>query len=108
VKSTRFPALLLRLSATTGLLAGGCVEVGHPSEVGCFVEVDNPNCFDTGVAASSGQASGTASTGGAGGGGVSADSGGGAGASADGGGGAGGDGGSAGSGGAGGAGGAGL
>ncbi|WP_437716345.1 hypothetical protein WMF45_07935 [Sorangium sp. So ce448] len=101
MKSTRFPALLLRLSATTGLLAGGCIEVGHPIEVGCFVEDDNPNCFDTGVSASSSQASGTTGAGGAGGGGASADGGGGAGASADGGGGAGGDGGSAGSGGAG-------
>ncbi|WP_437533954.1 hypothetical protein WME79_07740 [Sorangium sp. So ce726] len=98
MKSTRFPALLLRLSATTGLLAAGCVDVGHPIEVGCFVEADNPNCFDTGVSASSSQPSGTTGAGGAGGGG----------ASADGGGGAGGDGGSAGSGGAGGAGGAGL
>ncbi|WP_437799724.1 hypothetical protein [Sorangium sp. So ce693] len=104
MKSTRYPALLLRLSATTGLLAGGCVDVGHPIEVGCFVEADNPNCFDTGVSASSSQASGASSTGG---GGASADGGGGAGASADGGGGTGGDGGSAGSGGAGGAGGAG-
>ncbi|WP_437769666.1 hypothetical protein WMF27_07155 [Sorangium sp. So ce281] len=100
MKSTRFPALLLRLSATTALLSGGCVEVGHPIEVGCFVEDDNPNCFDTGVSASSSQASGTTGAGGAGGaggGGASADAGGGAGGD-----GAGGDGGSAGSGGAGG------
>lgn len=101
MKSTRFPALLLRLSATTGLLAGGCVEVGHPIEVGCFVEDDNPNCFDTGVSASSSQASGTTGAGGAGGGEASADGGGGAGASADGGGGTGGDGGAGGAGGAG-------
>ncbi|WP_437815347.1 hypothetical protein [Sorangium sp. So ce1078] len=92
--TTLLSSLLASLSAATCLMAWGCIEVGHPIEVGCFVEYDNPSCIDTGVSATSAHSSGSTST--SGGGGASGDGGhgdGGSGAGGDGGGGAGGDGG---------------
>ncbi|KYF87232.1 hypothetical protein BE17_14490 [Sorangium cellulosum] len=62
MKSTLLPSLLVSLSAASGLMAWGCVEVGHPVEVGCFIEYDNPNCDESIGATTSSHASGTTST----------------------------------------------
>ncbi|WP_437757237.1 hypothetical protein [Sorangium sp. So ce1389] len=63
MKSTLLPSLVVSLSTASGLMAWGCVEVGHPVEVGCFIEYDNPNCDESIGATTSSHASGTASTG---------------------------------------------
>ncbi|WP_434045653.1 MULTISPECIES: hypothetical protein [Sorangium] len=63
MKRTLLPSLLVGLSAASGLIAWGCIEVGHPIEVGC-VEYDTPNCREPGGATTSSRASGSTSTGG--------------------------------------------